>query len=224
MQNSAYIMNMISQDENILWHGKPNKQCYILEAIFNPFFFFALFWAYIDMHMIRVIVELWQYEMLLFFLIHMTPVWIYLGSVIYAALKYKNTEFIVTNKKIYVTGGVLKQSCKKKLYRQINEISPHQGYFDKKLNVGDVEMIDRSDYYHTKNGIRYNKFIIADIAEFRQVYELISKVKNTPEEERAYILTENSGFNYQGNYEQNNDYYPNYGNDDYNNPDRRIDI
>ena len=37
---------MIGKDEKILWKGRPNKKCFILEGIFNPMLPFALVWFF----------------------------------------------------------------------------------------------------------------------------------------------------------------------------------
>ena len=42
------LVLMVGRDENILWHGKPNKKCFILEVIFNPLLPFALIWLLFD--------------------------------------------------------------------------------------------------------------------------------------------------------------------------------
>jgi hypothetical protein len=39
---------MVGSNEEILWKGKPNKRCFILEGIFNPMLPFALVWFLFD--------------------------------------------------------------------------------------------------------------------------------------------------------------------------------
>ena len=39
---------MVGNDENILWRGRPDKKCFILESIFNPMLPFALIWGILD--------------------------------------------------------------------------------------------------------------------------------------------------------------------------------
>ena len=36
------LHNMVGKNENILWSGKPNFKCFLLEAIFNPLLIFSL--------------------------------------------------------------------------------------------------------------------------------------------------------------------------------------
>ena len=224
--NSSSIMNMVPRDEQIVWYGKPNKTCYILEAIFNPLLFVALIWGGIDIMLIINAQQTEQSGPILFFAIHMLPVWIYLYGALLSGLRYKNTEYVITDKKIYVSTGVFKKSCKKKLYRQINRIEMNQGLFDKNLHVGDVEMTDPNDYYRTKHGIRYNKLIIADIPDYQKVYKLISGIHGKHETGEEENLVENPDFDYQGDYSQEdtNNYLDNNPYGYYDNPDRRIDL
>lgn len=39
---------MVGDQEQILWRGKPQKKCFLLESIFNPMLPFALIWALFD--------------------------------------------------------------------------------------------------------------------------------------------------------------------------------
>ena len=39
---------MVGSNEKVLWKGKPNKRCFILEGIFNPMLPFALVWFLFD--------------------------------------------------------------------------------------------------------------------------------------------------------------------------------
>ena len=38
---------MVGKDEKVLWAGRPDKLCFILEGIFNPMLPFALIWFYL---------------------------------------------------------------------------------------------------------------------------------------------------------------------------------
>ena len=47
-----------------------------------------------------------------FLILHLLPVWIYLASVIFLSRRYANTYYIVTDRSIYVSGGVFRKSLK----------------------------------------------------------------------------------------------------------------
>ena len=45
----SLLDTMVGKNEEILWRGKPCKKCFVLESVVNPFMFFALVWAVIDL-------------------------------------------------------------------------------------------------------------------------------------------------------------------------------
>ncbi len=176
--NIPFLYSYISREEEVLWYGKPNKTCVILESIFNPFLAFALFWGLIDLtilsgfilhnfNSINIIVPI-----ILFFSIHMMPVWIYLFGVFFSIKKSKNMEFLVTDKAIYIAGGTFKREVNIKRYEQIYDISVRRGFFDKKLGVGDIIFEKLGIPYSVQ---RRNSFKIENIRDYLYVYKLIKK-------------------------------------------------
>jgi len=124
MVSSNFILyNMISREEKILWRGKPNFKCFILEAIFNPLLIIALIWGAIDFaclgHIVLVDMPTMAAKghsgppfivMIAFFALHLMPVWIYLTGALFSFLEYKRTEYVITNKGVYCSGGMFSQS------------------------------------------------------------------------------------------------------------------
>ena len=43
---------MVGKDEKILWQGKPDKRCFVLEGMFNPMLPFAFLWGLVDLSII----------------------------------------------------------------------------------------------------------------------------------------------------------------------------
>ena len=103
------LKKLVNENEKILYEGRPNKKCFIFESIFNPLLPFAIIWAVIDIGFFgRAMLASEEVSLLSFvipfMLLHMMPVWIYLGGVLFTARKYKNTYYIVTDSGIYVSG------------------------------------------------------------------------------------------------------------------------
>ena len=82
---------MVGTNETILWRGKPNKKCFLLESIFNPLLPFALIWALIDFGAIFGMgasnIGGLSFFLVPFFLFHLMPVWLYLGGVFFSLKK-----------------------------------------------------------------------------------------------------------------------------------------
>ena len=63
-----------------------------------------------------------------FFLLHLMPVWLYVGGVLFSILKYKHTEFIITDKGVYISGGMFTYNY---------EMKPFTGSFPYQYPQGD---------------------------------------------------------------------------------------
>ena len=169
---------IVGSNEKILYEGKPSKKCYIFESIFNPLLFFALVWGVIDIGVLgSVFFEQDSSNMLLFLvpfmLIHMMPVWLYLGGIIFTVRRYKNTSYIVTDRAIYVSGGVFTRNINAKPFAELSHINLHRGIFDQIFNVGDI--IATTNHF-TQNGQSVT-ISISSISNYIEVYNLVKKVQ-----------------------------------------------
>lgn len=73
-----------------------------------------------------------------FMLLHLMPVWIYLGGVLLTVKKYKNTYYIVTDSGIYISGGAFTKTYNHKPFAELSHVDLHRGIFDQMFNVGDI--------------------------------------------------------------------------------------
>ncbi len=48
MQYDPFLYGMLADNEEVLWSGKPDLKCFVLESIFNPLLPFAIVWALFD--------------------------------------------------------------------------------------------------------------------------------------------------------------------------------
>ena len=194
------LKKLIGPDESIYYEGKPNKKCYIFESIFNPLLPFALLWALIDFAVLGGIFMSGEMGNTLLFiipfmLIHLMPVWIYLGGVFFTVKKYKNTAYIVTDRAIYVSGGIFAQTFNTKPFAELSRIDLHRGVFDQMFNVGDI--IATSNQY-SENG-RIATIKISSISNYLEVYNMVKKLQTDIYTDVMYPNakrpTENPGYN-----------------------------
>lgn len=196
------LRKLVSSDEKILYEGKPNKKCYTYESIFNPLLPFAIIWAIIDFGIIGSAFfskgsNNMLYFMIPFMLLHLMPVWIYLGGVLLTVRRYKNTNYIVTDRAIYVSGGIFSKSFNRKSFAELSQINLHRGIFDQWLNVGDI--VATSNQVST-NG-KVSLVSINSISNYIEVYNLVKKLQTDiytdimyPNDKRP---AENHGYNTQ---------------------------
>ena len=174
----------VGNDENILWSGTPDKLCFILEGIFNPLLPFALIWAIFDLGFLSAMLfnepinEATPVLLFIipFFLLHLMPVWIYIGGCFLVFRKYQNTAYIVTDKAIYTSGGFISYTIESKPFAELSHINFHRGIFDQMLGVGDVIATSEHDGYNTRQNL-FRGITIADIKEYKQVYQLIKQLQ-----------------------------------------------
>ena len=169
---------IVGSNEKILYEGKPNKKCYIFESIFNPLLPFALLWAIIDLGILGGAFFAQDSSNMLIFLIpfmllHMMPVWIYLGGILFTVRRYKNTEYIVTDRAIYISGGVFTRNINAKPFAELSHINLHRGVFDQMFNVGDIIATTNQ---LTQNG-KSATISISSISNYIDVYNMVKKLQ-----------------------------------------------
>lgn len=177
------IEDFKNEDEIILWKGKPNKYVYIAERIFTPLAIFALVWILFDGGFLAFFfTTTFQHDemkfmaifLIPFMILHLMPVWIYLGRVIFSIKGWKNTNFMVTDKAIYATSGVFTVNCNRKTFQEVTNVSFHQGLIDKHHNVGDV-FVETGLVPGANGRAKMGGISIIDIDDFLKVYKLINK-------------------------------------------------
>ena len=129
------LKKLVNENEKILYEGKPNKKCFIFESIFNPLMPFALLWGIIDFGILGGTLLFEKEQEITFFIIpfmllHLIPVWMYLGGVIFTFRKYRNTYYIVTDSGIYVSGGIFSKTYNHKPFAELSHVDLHRGIFD----------------------------------------------------------------------------------------------
>ena len=194
------LKKLVSENENILYEGKPNKKCFIFESIFNPLMPIALLWGVIDFGIMGGAFFFSEVKQMAFFIIpfmllHLMPVWLYLGGIIFTFRRYKNTYYIVTDSGIYVSGGVFSKTYNHKPFAELSHVDLHRGVFDQMFNVGDI--ITTSSQLSSNN--TNASISICSISDYIDVYNLVNKLQKDiytdvmyPNDKRP---TENHGYN-----------------------------
>lgn len=175
---------LIGDDEKIIYAGKPNKKCFLFESIFNPLLPFALLWGLIDFGVIGFSMtakdEKAAFFLVPFMLLHLMPVWIYLGGALLSFRRYQNTSYIVTDKAIYASGGVFSRHYNTKPFAELSHVDLHRGIFDQWFGVGDIITTSAQANPATLNGRRtsINAGISIDsISNYIEVYNIVKKLQ-----------------------------------------------
>lgn len=175
---------LVGDDEKIIYTGKPNKKCFIFESIFNPLLPFALIWGIIDFGVIGFSMtskdEKAVFFLVPFMLLHLMPVWIYLGGALLSFRRYQNTSYIVTDKAIYASGGVFSRHYNTKPFAELSHVNLHRGIFDQWFGVGDIVTTSAQANPATMNGRRTSTnagISIDSISNYMEVYNIVKKLQ-----------------------------------------------
>ncbi len=139
------IEDFLNEDEQILWRAKPKKSAFIWSKILNMLPF-ALIWLAFDGAFIGLMVSFDLFSsmpvgliifLVVFFLLHLTPFWIWLSNVITATVQHKNIEYAFTDKRIIIRTGII-IDIQNIFYMDIQGVNLKVGLIDRMLKVGDI--------------------------------------------------------------------------------------
>lgn len=141
------INYFIQDNETILWKGRPKKMAHILgrSLAMMPI---GIIWGIIDITALAMVftsgMELLEMIFVFaFFAVHLTPFWIWLYNVIKAARDSRETEYVVTDKRILVfKGGKGKYVSDYMDISTLINASLKINIIDRILCVGDITLFD----------------------------------------------------------------------------------
>ena len=140
------IEDILTEGESVLVRLKPDRKTYVLESIFKGLPL-ALVWLGFDAFFIFMIITQnvaaniggWFIPfMILFFGIHLIPVWLFIYNLIKKLAGYKNLEYVFTDKRIIIRSGVIGVDFKFIYYEEIQSVLVKVGIFDRLFKVGDL--------------------------------------------------------------------------------------
>lgn len=189
------IKDIISEDEQILWRGKPKRSAYILGSVMKMFPF-ALIWLLFDGGFIAAMFATGAFAemptgvllgIIGFFAVHLLPVWIWLWNIFTATKQYKNLEYAFTNKRIIIKSGVVGIDFQNIYYSEIESVNLKVGMVDNMLKVGDV-------YIRAKSGMN----VLFDIKDpyfiTQKLQEIVIDIKTDIEFPNNLRPEENDGY------------------------------
>lgn len=173
------MKDLMSDSEQLIWEGRPDKLVTILESIFNPMLPFAVFWGAADFFIFYKTVgtNTDGFPILLFLVFHAMPVWMYLGGVLTVALRVRNIYYLVTTGGVYVSGGLLVFNYQMKPWTDISHINIHRGVFDSMFGVGDIVFICSHSHMSSHDNHSGEGIKIKNIREFSEVFKLVKSLQ-----------------------------------------------
>lgn len=168
------INNILVEGENLIWSGKPKKSAFILNKSLMMFPI-AVIWFLFDFTFIVSVFRsgTQSWFLLPFFALHLMPVWIWLSNVLTANKRWKNTRYMVTNKRIIISSGFIGAEYQTIYYKDIKNVNLRIGLIDKLLKVGDIYFVTNDMVYSNKNMVNFT----AAFLDVENVYEIYPKIQ-----------------------------------------------
>lgn len=172
MQKNS-IDDVVDDNEKVLWRDKPNAASYVLAAMVKMLPI-ALVWLIFDGTFIYIMAMgmsngdipltiLWF--IVPFFLLHLTPVWLWIGKTVKAAREVRNLEYAITDKRIIIRSGMIGIDFKFINYTEIDSVNVKVGIIDRIFKVGDI-------YINSS----VNSGVLWDVANPYQIGNALQKV------------------------------------------------
>lgn len=185
---------VLAAGETVLWRGKPKRSAFIATKSLTMLPI-AIIWLCFDATFIAASFSgggAWF--MIPFFALHLMPVWIWLGNVITASRRWKNTNYYVTNRRIIIQGGYLAVNEKSLFYKDIRNVQVKIGLLDNIFGTGDI-LLDEGRV-SSKGHVMYTH--LEDLEDSHQVYHRVQKIildmQTDMEFPNAYRPAENPGY------------------------------
>lgn len=195
-KKATEIKDLLTEDEQILWKGKPKKSAFIASRILSMLPI-ALIWLLFDGSFITILIiagvgkQLPAFAIIflvVFFLFHLAPVWIWLSNIITANREHKHMEYAFTNTRIIIKSGVIGIDINNIYYADIQSVNLKVGMIDKILKVGDI-YISGSFKSQVLWDVENPYFMVS------KLQKIIGDIKSDVYFPNAYRPEENNGYN-----------------------------
>ena len=177
----------LAAGEYVIWKGKPKKSAYIADKALSMLPL-AVFWLVIDLRFLGSAVGRGDATMLLFMLVHLMPVWLWIGSALTSFLQWNNEDYYVTNKRIIIRKGILQPNRQTLFLRDVRSCDVHYGLLDRMFGSGDIYLnhqVYRSGKHRRTSG--WYLMNLEDPERLRERIELLAlEAGSAPGQEEFY--------------------------------------
>ena len=138
------VQDILVENEKIVWNGKPQKKAFVLNNVLKMLPI-AIIWIAFDSFFIAMVAMNFSDLppvaipfLCIFFVAHLTPVWVWIYNCATASKRQKNTEYVFTNQRIIVRKGLIAADFKSIWYKDIAAVNLRYGLVDKLVKAGDI--------------------------------------------------------------------------------------
>ena len=181
------IEKIIDDNENILWRGRPNAFLYIVG---NPsIYLIAIIWGLFDFFFISSFFREFSFMngfFIVFFIIHLFPVWFAILMPIYRILNYGTIEYAITDKRVYISQGFFGRDVNNYEHRELTNLKVNVNFMENIKGLGTIILAYNGEEGNSSYSFKAdnNKFI--SIEDPYGVYKLLKKVSLDVATDQAY--------------------------------------
>ena len=188
----------LAAGEAVLWRGKPKKSAFIASHSLTMLPI-AVIWLIFDLGFIGSAFAdgAMMLIMIPFFALHLMPVWIWLGSMLTAGKRWKNTQYYVTNRRIIIQSGFFAVNEKSLFYKDIRNAQLRIGLIDKISGTGSIVLDDGYYDYHNRKKVPGTRLEHLEDAQsaYSRIQKTILDIQTDIEFPNAYRPEHNPGYN-----------------------------
>ena len=194
---------LLDDNERELWSGRPNAALYIIG---NPLFYvFAALWLLFDLRLFGSFQRagatgLGPASSVItpFFLLHLAPVWLAIGGLIYRACAWHKIQYILTDRRIYQSSGLLGTDVSTLELREVSHLSVNVNPIENALGLGTIRLMPDVSVGSGDNARTVSGYRLRHIKDPYNTYNLIKRVSldvSTDQQfPNAYRPSENPGY------------------------------
>ena len=136
------LQDILFHGERILWTDCPDKLCFFWRSV-GKMIPIAIIWLLFDGFFIVAMLatgaarNMWWF-LIIFFVIHLAPVWSCIGKFIKAGMEHKNIVYAITDNRIIARNGVIGLDFENINYTDISNIRVDVSIIEKIRQVGSV--------------------------------------------------------------------------------------
>lgn len=186
---------MLAAGEAILWRGKPKRGAFIATKSLTllPI---AVFWLILDLNFFGSVLHSGSMRgfLILFMLVHMMPVWLWLGNMLTAGRRWKNTNYYVTNRRIILQGGFFAVNETSLFYKELRNANMRVDFLNKLFHTGNI-VFDSGMPLHNRQSKPHMMENLENSQDvYNRIQRLILDIQTDMEYPNAFRPEENPGY------------------------------
>ena len=171
-------------NETILWKGRKAAATSAMDAVSNKAILLAMIVFLIDMLIFTIILlhigpksAAGYYRKTIW--VHYVPVVIYLIGAAVSIIRSVTTDYVLTNKYVYVQSGLFKRTILMNDIDDVEYVSVRKNVFDRIAHTGDIIIFTKDEIEKDGKLIPEETVLrFENISDYSDVYNLIQKIRN----------------------------------------------